>query len=86
MRKILAILLFVSALFADKTIVVKVEKIHCPLCTAIVRKASLKVDGVKSAKADMKSKILTIQASDDVDENEILKALEATEYPGVIIK
>ncbi|WP_169776622.1 heavy-metal-associated domain-containing protein [Campylobacter mucosalis] len=86
MRKILLIISFASLLFADKSLTIKIDGIHCPLCTAVVRKAVLLVDGVKTAKADMKSKILTISADDGVSEDEILKSLKDVNYPGVIIK
>ncbi|WP_169752418.1 heavy-metal-associated domain-containing protein [Campylobacter mucosalis] len=86
MRKILLIISFASLLFADKNLTIKMDGIHCPLCTAVVRKAVLLVDGVKTAKADMKSKILTISADDGVSEDEILKSLKDVNYPGVIIK
>ena len=36
MRKILFLMLGFTALFGDKEVKIYVEKIHCPLCTAIV--------------------------------------------------
>ena len=50
MNKILSILLLASMAFANQNFVIKVEGMHCPLCTAMVRKALLKVDGVISEK------------------------------------
>ena len=49
MRKILCIFLLCVGALADRTVEIYVEKIHCPLCTAIVRKALLGVEGVKRA-------------------------------------
>jgi len=49
MRKILILALLVAASYADKKIEISVPSMHCPLCTAIVRKAALSVEGVKKA-------------------------------------
>ena len=51
MNKILSILLLASVAFANQNFVIKVEGMHCPLCTAMVRKALLKVEGVISAQS-----------------------------------
>ena len=39
MRKILCVILLCASMLADKRVEIYIEKIHCPLCTAIVRKA-----------------------------------------------
>ena len=54
MRKILFLMLGFTALFGDKEVKIYVEKIHCPLCTTIVRKALLQTPGVISAKVSHK--------------------------------
>ena len=86
MRKILCICLLCVGALADKTVEIYVEKIHCPLCTAIVRKALLGVEGVRSAKVTQSSKTAVVVASDEVSESALLKALEATSYTGVVKK
>lgn len=86
MRKILCIILFCVSAFADKTIEIYIEKIHCPLCTAIVRKALLSVDGVKSAKVTQSTKTAIVVTEDIVSEEALLEALIPTQYPGVIKK
>lgn len=86
MRKILCIILLCVSAFADKTIKIYIEKIHCPLCTAIVRKALLGVEGVKSAKVTQSTKTAVVIAEDNVSEKALLDALVPTEYLGVIKK
>ena len=84
MRKILVLALLVAASYADKKIEILVPSIHCPLCTAIVRKAALSVDGVKKADVSLKERKAVVIADDKVDEKELLKAVDATGYKGEI--
>ena len=84
MRKILILTLLALSCYADKKIEISVPSMHCPLCTAIVRKAALGVDGVKKADVSLKERKATITADDNVDEKELLKAVDATGYKGKI--
>ena len=84
MRKILVLALLVAASYADKKIEILVPSMHCPLCTAIVRKAALSVDGVKKADVSLKERKAVVIAEDKVDEKELLKAVDATGYKGEI--
>ena len=84
MRKILVLALLVAASYADKKIEILVPSMHCPLCTAIVRKAALSVEGVKKADVSLKERKAVIRADDKVDEKELLKAVDATGYKGEI--
>lgn len=84
MRKILVLTLFALSCYAEKKIEISVPSMHCPLCTAIVRKAALGVDGVKKADVSLKERKATITADDNVDEKELLKAVDATGYKGKI--
>ena len=84
MRKILVLALFVAASYADKKIEISVTSMHCPLCTAIVRKAALSVEGVKKADVSLKERKAVVIADDKVDEKELLKAVDATGYKGEI--
>ena len=54
MRKILVLALLALSCYAEKTIEISVPSMHCPLCTAIVRKAALSVEGVKKADVSLK--------------------------------
>ena len=84
MRKILILALLVAASYADKKIEILVPSMHCPLCTAIVRKAALSVEGVKKADVSLKERKAVVIADDKVDEKELLKAVDATGYKGEI--
>ena len=84
MRKILVLALLVAASYADKKIEISVPSMHCPLCTAIVRKAALSVEGGKKADVSLKERKATIIANDNIDEKELLKAVDATGYKGEI--
>ncbi|WP_103566996.1 heavy-metal-associated domain-containing protein [Campylobacter concisus] len=84
MRKILVLALLVAASYADKKIEILVPSMHCPLCTAIVRKAALSVEGVKKADVSLKERKAVVIADDKVDEKELLKAVDATGYKGEI--
>ena len=84
MRKILVLALLVAASYADKKIEILVPSMHCPLCTAIVRKAALSVEGIKKADVSLKERKAVVIADDKVDEKELLKAVDATGYKGEI--
>ena len=84
MRKILCVILLCASMLADKRVEIYIEKIHCPLCTAIVRKALLGVSGVKSAKVTQSAKTAVVVADDNVTDKALLDALIPTEYTGVI--
>lgn len=84
MRKILVLALVALSCYAEKTIEILVPSMHCPLCTAIVRKAVLNVEGVKKADVSLKERKAVVIADDKVDEKELLKAVDATGYKGEI--
>ena len=84
MRKILVLALLVAASYADKKIEISVPSMHCPRCTAIVRKATLSVEGVKKADVSLKERKAVVIADDKLDEKELLKAVDATGYKGEI--
>ncbi|MBR8462043.1 heavy-metal-associated domain-containing protein [Campylobacter sp. faydin G-24] len=86
MRKILCIILLCMSAFADKSLNIFVESMHCPLCTSLVRKELMKVDGVISVKVSLQTKTAVVVARDDVSESALLKAIADIQYPGVIQK
>ena len=86
MNKILSVLLLASMAFANQNFVIKVEGMYCPLCTAMVRKALLNVDGVISAKASLNDKTARVETKDGVSEKQLLDAVATTGYTGEIVK
>ena len=90
MKKILILVsmlsVLVPALFS-KSIDVKVAKMHCPLCTTMVKKAIQKVDGVQKVRVMLNTKnahIIFDENKTNVDE--ILKSIEPTGYKGTLVK
>lgn len=86
MRKFIIILLFCSSVFANKTYEIKVDGMHCPLCTAMVRGAVLKVKGIIKARATLDDKMLRVEAEDSVEKQSILDAIATTSYKGEFIE
>lgn len=83
------ILIYIGLLnfaFSQTTHIIHVEGMHCPLCTAIVRQALLKVDGVISAKASLRDKNAVVNAKDKVNKNDLLNAVATTGYTGKFIE
>lgn len=85
MRTLILILITTITLLADKTSVIEVAGMHCPLCTTSVKKAVKKVDGVKSVKVRLNLKRVFVVYDDSVEMKEILDAIATTSYKGVVI-
>lgn len=85
MRKFIALILLCAFVFADQKVVILVEEMHCPLCTAMVRKALLKLDGVKEVKASLRDKTAVVKTLKDISEQQLLDAVATTGYKGKII-
>ena len=86
MKIIIVTLLCISALFASKVSVFKVEGMHCPLCTTAVKKAVRNVNGVEKVSAKLNTKEVTVHHEENVSIEEILKAIKTTSYEGILIK
>lgn len=71
---------------AEQNYVIKVDGMHCPLCTAMVRKALLKVDGVTTVKASLKDNMARVEAGDEVSTDSLLEAIATTGYEGVFVE
>lgn len=72
-------------LLAQEQIIIKVEGMHCPLCTTAVKKALKNVEGVEKVKALLETKSATIIAKEGVLDNDLLEAVKTTGYVGVIL-
>ncbi|MDD2384261.1 MAG: heavy metal-associated domain-containing protein [Sulfurospirillaceae bacterium] len=71
-------------LLAREELIIKVEGMHCPLCTTAVKKALKKVEGVESLKVLLETKSATIVAKDGIEDKVYLDAVKTTGYDGVI--
>ena len=81
------ILFFMLATFliASNISVIKVEGMHCPLCTTAVKQAISKLDGVDKVSARLNTKEVTVVYNEKVKIEDILKAIKTTSYEGVEI-
>ena len=73
------------ALLAQEELIIKVEGMHCPLCTTAVKKALKKVEGVENLKVLLETKSATIVAKDGIEDKTFLDAVKTTGYDGVIL-
>lgn len=85
MRKLAFLLLCCASLQAVEY-KIYVEGMHCVLCTNLVRKALLGVDGVISAKATLKGKLAIVQCEDSVQKEKLLEAVKTTGYEGIFME
>lgn len=85
MRKLVFLLLCCVSLQAIEY-KIYVEGMHCVLCTNLVRKAILGVDGVISVKATLKGKLAIVQCKDDIQKEKLLEAVKTTGYEGVFVQ
>lgn len=83
MKKVLLLSLFLSVLNAYEY-TLEIPKIHCPLCTAIVRKALLKIDGVNKVSVSLENKTAIIKSDKELNESIINQALFNTGYQGIL--
>ena len=58
-------------LLAQEEIVIKIEGMHCPLCTTAVKKALKNVEGVEKVKALLETKSATVIAKEGVLDNNV---------------
>ncbi|MGB7402994.1 MAG: heavy metal-associated domain-containing protein [Arcobacter sp.] len=85
MKTLILFLSFCSFLFASNISIIKVEKMHCPLCTTAVKKAIKKLDGIEKVSVRLNTKEAKVIYNDKVKIEDILKAIKTTSYEGVVI-
>lgn len=85
MKILVSFLLFVNFLLASNISVIKVEGMHCPLCTTAVKKAIKEVDGIEKVSAILNTKEVTVIYNEKTNLQKILEAIKTTSYEGVEI-
>ena len=85
MKILVSFLLFVNFLFASNISVIKVEGMHCPLCTTAVKKAIKELDGIEKVSATLNTKEVTVIYNEKTNLQKILEAIKTTSYEGVEI-
>tara|TARA_R110002033_G_scaffold107863_1_gene154233 strand:- start:21696 stop:21974 length:279 start_codon:yes stop_codon:yes gene_type:complete len=85
MKTLILLISLCSFIFASNISIIKVEKMHCPLCTIAVKKAIKKVDGIEKVSVKLNTKKATVIYNDKVKLTDILAAIKTTSYEGVVI-
>ena len=85
MKILVSVVLFVNFLFASNISVIKVEGMHCPLCTTAVKKAIKDLEGIEKVSAILNTKEVTVIYNEKTNLQKILEAIKTTSYEGVEI-
>ncbi|WP_419764282.1 MAG: heavy-metal-associated domain-containing protein [Arcobacter sp.] len=85
MKTLILLLSFCSFLFASNISIIKVEKMHCPLCTTAVKKAIKKLDGIEKVSVRLNTKEAKVIYNEKVKIEDILEAIKTTSYEGVVL-
>ena len=72
-------------LIASNISIIKVEGMHCPLCTTAVKKAIKDLDGIEKVSAILNTKEVTVIYNEKTNLQKILEAIKTTSYTGVEI-
>jgi mercuric ion binding protein len=84
MKIIVVMLLSLTFGFAQTISIIKVEGMHCPLCTTAVKKAIKKLDGIQKSSAILNTKTVTVIYDENkVKLEAILEAIKTTSYEGI---
>lgn len=87
MRLILLFIFTCTLIFGETKVAIKVEKMHCPLCTMAVKKAIKSVDGVQKVSVKLNTKMANVIFDEKkTDILTILKAIQTTSYEGRVIE
>ncbi len=85
MKTLILFLSLCSFLFASNISIIKIEKMHCPLCTTAVKKAIKKLDGIEKVSVRLNTKEAKVIYNEKVKIEDILKAIKTTSYEGVVL-
>jgi periplasmic mercuric ion binding protein len=85
MKILLMIFIFCGILNASITSIIKVEGMHCPLCTTAVKKAIKELDGIEKVSVRLNTKEVTVTYDEKTNLKAILEAIKTTSYEGVEI-
>ena len=85
MKFLVLFFMLATFLIASNISVIKVEGMHCPLCTTAVKKAIKDLDGIEKVSAILNTKEVTVIYNEKTTLNQILDAIKTTSYTGVEI-
>ncbi len=72
-----------SFVIASNISIIKVEAMHCPLCTTAVKKAIKELDGVQKVSVILNTKEVSVIYDEKLKIENILDAIKTTSYEGV---
>lgn len=84
MKSIVLFFMFFNFIFASNISIIKVEGMHCPLCTTAVKKAIKQLEGVEKVNAILNTKEVTVIYDEKLKMQNILDAIKTTSYEGVV--
>ena len=84
MKSIVLFFMFFNFVFASNISIIKVEGMHCPLCTTAVKKAIKQLEGVEKVNAILNTKEVTVIYDEKLKMQNILDAIKTTSYEGVV--
>ena len=84
MKSIVLFFMFFNFVFASNISIIKVEGMHCPLCTTAVKKAIKQLEGVEKVSAILNTKEVTVIYDEKLKMQNILDAIKTTSYEGVV--
>ncbi len=84
MKSIVLFFMFFNFIFASNISIIKVEGMHCPLCTTAVKKAIKQLEGVEKVSAILNTKEVTVIYDEKLKMQNILDAIKTTSYEGVV--
>ena len=84
MKSIVLFFMFFNFIFASNISIIKVEGMHCPLCTTAVKKAIKQIEGEEKVSAILNTKEVTVIYDEKLKMQNILDAIKTTSYEGVV--
>ena len=85
MKILVLFFMLATFLIASNISIIKVEGMHCPLCTTAVKKAIKDLDGIEKVSAILNTKEVTVIYNEKTTLNQILDAIKTTSYTGIEI-
>ena len=85
MKILFTLFAFCALLFASDTSIIKVEGMHCPLCTTAVKKAIKSLDGIEQLSVRLNTKEVTVTYNEKTNLKAILEAIKTTSYEGAVL-
>jgi len=80
-----AVVAATMAMHADKTAVIDISGMTCPLCTHAIKHSLKETPGVLRAKVKLNTHQATVTFRNDLNVTQLLKAIEKAGYSGKVL-